>query len=195
VILKRYKKFYIFAANFIMNYINYLIMKKLGIIILSLFVITSFGCNNLKGNQETMHVSIEGADGNEETQATESEAEPEYLTYETFLEKVWNFEKNPQEWVYEGDEPCVIDFYADWCRPCKMVAPIMEDLAKKYDGKVKIYKINTDKERKLAQVFQIRSIPAVLFAPMEGRPMMQVGAMQKDQYIKVIEENLLKESK
>jgi len=167
-------------------------MNNLKIIIFSLLLVISFGCNNLKGNQETMHISVEGADGHKAVQATESEAEPEYLTYETFLEKVWNFEKNPQEWIYEGDVPCVIDFYADWCRPCKMVAPIMEDLAKKYDGKVKIYKINTDKERKLAQVFQIRSIPAVLFAPKEGRPMMQVGAMQKDQYIKVIEENLLK---
>ena len=172
-------------------------MRRLGILLFSLLLVTSFGCNNVKGNQEKMHVTVEGADGNKTMQNSESEAEPEYLTYETFLEKVWNFEKNPQEWVYEGDVPCVIDFYADWCRPCKMVAPIMEDLAKKYDGKVKMYKINTDKERKLAQVFQIRSIPSVLFAPKEGRPMMQVGAMQKDQYIKVIEENLLnkKESK
>ena len=93
--------------------------------------------------------------------------------------------------MYEGDEPCVIDFYADWCRPCKMVAPIMEDLAKKYNGKVKIYKINVDKEKQLASVFQIRSIPAVLFSPKEGKPMMQVGALPKDTYIKIIDENLL----
>ncbi len=165
-------------------------MKKLGFVLITLLLTASFSCSNLKGNQEETNVGITAND-DPVVQASESEAEPEYLTYETFLKKVWNFEENPQEWVYEGDVPCVIDFYADWCRPCKMVAPIMDDLAKKYDGEVKIYKINTDKERRLAQAFQIRSIPAVLFSPMEGRPMMQVGAMQKDQYIKIIEENLL----
>jgi len=120
-----------------------------------------------------------------------TEIVPEYLTYETFKEKVWDFEKNPEEWKYEGNVPCVIDFYADWCKPCKMVAPIMDELAIKYDGKVKIYKINTDKEKKLAGVFGIRSIPSVLFSPMSGKPMMQTGALQKADYIKIIEEELL----
>ena len=167
-------------------------MKKLGLILIAVLLVTSFGCNNLKGNQEEANISI--GDGNDNTvkQSSESTAEPEYLTYDTFLEKVWDFESNPQEWVYKGDVPCVIDFYADWCKPCKMVAPIMDDLAKTYDGKVKIYKVDTDKEKRLAQVFQIRSIPAVLFSPKEGRPMMQAGALPKDQYIKIIEDELLK---
>ncbi|MCK4637837.1 MAG: redoxin domain-containing protein, partial [Bacteroidales bacterium] len=108
-----------------------------------------------------------------------------------FKEKVWNFEKNPQEWIYEGELPCVIDFYADWCKPCKMIAPIMEELAEKYDGKVKIYKIDTQKEKELARIFQIKSIPVVLFSPLEGRPIMQAGALPKDMYIKIIEENIL----
>ncbi|RLD87287.1 MAG: thioredoxin [Bacteroidetes bacterium] len=164
-------------------------MKKLSFILLTIILITSYSCNNIKGSQE--ETSIQLTEGDDATEQTTDQAEPEYLTYETFLEKVWDFESNPQEWVYKGDVPCVIDFYADWCRPCKMVAPIMDDLAKEYDGKVKIYKINTDKEKRLAQAFQIRSIPAVLFSPMEGRPVMQVGAMQKDQYVKIIEENLL----
>ena len=111
--------------------------------------------------------------------------------YDTFIEKVWDFEKSPQEWVYEGDVPCVIDFYADWCKPCRMVAPIMDDLAKEYEGEVKIYKIDVDKEKKLAAVFQVRSIPAVLFSPTEGQPMMQAGALPKEQYVKIIEDNLL----
>ncbi len=166
-------------------------MKKLGFILLASLLITSYSCNNLKGSQEEASTRLTSGGDNVSEQTSDQEVEPEYLTYETFLENVWDFESNPQEWVYKGDVPCVIDFYADWCRPCKMVAPIMNDLAKKYNGKVKIYKINTDKEKRLAQAFQIRSIPAVLFSPMEGRPVMQVGAMQKDQYIKIIEENLL----
>lgn len=143
----------------------------------------------MKGNQGvemlTDNNEIENSDSQESSQ-------PEYLTYDTFLEKVWDFEKNPEEWIYEGDVPCVIDFYADWCKPCRLVAPIMDDLAKEYDGKVKIYKIDVDKEKKLAQVFQVRSIPSVLFSPKEGRPMMQAGALPKDQYVKIIEDNLLK---
>jgi len=166
-------------------------MKKLGIIVFSVFLLSFIGCNNLKGNQG--QDSIEVTDHNEsKTESAVNDVKPEYLTYETFIEKVWDFENNPQEWVYKGDVPCVIDFYADWCKPCKMIAPIMDDLASEYDGRVKIYKIDTEKERRLAQVFQIRSIPAVLFSPVEGRPMMQTGALPKDQYIKIIEDELLK---
>ncbi len=167
-------------------------MKNLGLILFAILLVTFSGCNNLKGNQEETNINISEGKNNSVEQSSESTAEPEYLTYDTFLEKVWDFESNPQEWVYIGDEPCVIDFYADWCKPCKMVAPIMDDLAKEYDGKVKIYKVDTDKEKRLAGVFQIRSIPAVLFSPMEGRPMIQAGALPKDQYIKIIEEELLK---
>lgn len=142
----------------------------------------------MKGNQESNLLTENNEIENSESQTSK----PEYLTYNTFLEKVWDFEKNPEEWIYEGDVPCVIDFYADWCKPCRLVAPIMDDLAKEYDGKVKIYKIDVDKEKRLAQVFQVRSIPSVLFSPKEGRPMMQAGALPKDQYVKIIEDNLLK---
>jgi thioredoxin 1 len=117
---------------------------------------------------------------------------PEYLTYNTFLEKVWDFEKNPQEWVYRNELPSVIDFYADWCAPCRKIAPIMEKLAKDYEGRVKIYKINVDEERKLASVFRVQSIPAVLFTPVSGQPMMQAGAMTEEMYVQIIEEQLLK---
>lgn len=161
-------------------------MKKLSVIFILAISISIISCGNIQGNQSDENDIIEN-NGGEEI----SDVEPEYLTYETFKEKVWDFEKNPEEWKYEGDIPCVIDFYADWCKPCKMVAPIMDDLAKKYDGKVKIYKIDTDKEKKLAGVFGIRSIPSVLFSPMEGKPMMQTGALQKDAYIKIINEELL----
>jgi len=117
---------------------------------------------------------------------------PIYLTTADFKSKIWDYEANPQEFIYRGELPCVIDFYADWCKPCKMVAPIMDDLADYYDGKVIIYKVNTDKERELASVFQVNSIPSILFAPMNGKPAMQPGALAKEEYIKIIDEFVLK---
>ena len=115
-----------------------------------------------------------------------------HLTKEEFLKKVANYETNPQEWKYLGDKPCIIDFYADWCGPCKAVAPIMEELAKEYDGQIYIYKIDTEAEQELAAAFGIRSIPSILFVPMEGKPQMSMGAMPKDQFVKAINEILLK---
>ncbi len=161
-------------------------MKRLNIITYLAISLSIVSCSNIQGNQAIEKPAIENKGVIDANTVT-----PEYLTYETFKEKVWDFEKNPQEWVYEGDVPCIIDFYADWCKPCKMVAPIMDELAIKYDGKVKVYKIDTDKEKKLAGVFGIRSIPSVLFSPMEGRPEMQTGALPKAEYIKKIEEVLL----
>ena len=109
-----------------------------------------------------------------------------------FLAKVYNFEKNPEEWKYEGDKPAIVDFYADWCGPCKMVAPILDELAKEYDGQIVIYKVDTEKEQELAGAFGIRSIPSILFIPMEGKPEMAQGAMPKASFKKAIDEFLLK---
>ncbi len=162
-------------------------MKRISSIVILTLTIGFLSCTNLQGNQGNTEVKTTNSN-----EHVDENGAPEYLTYETFLEKVWNFEENPEEWVYKGEIPCVIDFYADWCKPCRMVAPIMDDLAKDYDGKVKIYKIDVDKEKRLAQVFQVRSIPAVLFSPKQGKPMMQAGALPKDQYIRIIEDNLLK---
>ena len=105
----------------------------------------------------------------------------EHLTKQTFMEKVFDFESN-EEWKYEGNLPCIIDFYADWCAPCRMVAPILEDLAREYDGKINVYKIDTEKEQELASMFGIRSIPSLLFVPMEGKPQMAAGALPKDAF-------------
>lgn len=125
-------------------------------------------------------------------QEKKTESKVKHLTYNEFLKKVWDFEKNPTTFEYKGKLPAVIDFYADWCGPCRRVAPIMERMAEEYDGKLLVYKINTDQERELAQAFQVRSIPMVLFIPMEGQPMMSVGALQEAEYKKVVEEQLLK---
>jgi thioredoxin 1 len=114
----------------------------------------------------------------------------EHLTKESFLEKVFNFEKN-QEWAFEGELPCLIDFYADWCQPCKMVAPILEELSKEYQGKINIYKIDTEDQQELAGAFGIRSIPSLLFVPKEGQPQMAMGALPKNNLKEAIESILL----
>ena len=113
----------------------------------------------------------------------------EHLTKETFLTKVFDFEKN-KEWKFEGPKPCVIDFYADWCGPCKMVAPVLEELAKDFDGKMDVYKVNTEQEQELASVFGIRSIPSFLFVPLEGQPQMAMGALPKDTFVKAFKDVL-----
>jgi thioredoxin len=97
------------------------------------------------------------------------------LTKAEFLSKVMNYEESPQEWKYLGEKPCLIDFYADWCAPCRTTSPILEELAKEYSGKINFYKIDTQKEKELAMVFGIQSIPAFLYCPMEGRPTMASG--------------------
>jgi thioredoxin len=114
------------------------------------------------------------------------------LTKADFLAKVANFETNPSEWKYLGDKPAVIDFYADWCGPCKAVAPIMEELAAEYADSVIIYKVNTEDEQELAAAFGIRSIPSILFVPMDGQPQMAQGAMPKASFKEIIDDVLLK---
>lgn len=113
----------------------------------------------------------------------------EHLTKDTFLTKVFNFETN-KEWKYEGEKPCVIDFYADWCGPCKMIAPILEDLAMDFDGKLDIYKVNTEEEIELAAVFGIRNIPSILFVPVAGQPQMALGALPKEIFIRAFKDVL-----
>lgn len=114
----------------------------------------------------------------------------EHLTKETFLSKVFNYEQN-QEWKFEGALPCLIDFYADWCGPCKMVAPILEELSKEFDGKINIYKVNTEEQQELAAAFGIQSIPSLLFCPKDGKPQMAMGALPKQAMTDAINEVLL----
>lgn len=113
----------------------------------------------------------------------------EHLTTETFKEKIFNYEKN-KDWKFEGELPAIIDFYADWCGPCKMVAPVLEDLEKEYDGKLNIYKVNTEEQQELAAAFQIRSIPSILFIPKDGQPQMAMGALPKESFKKAINDVL-----
>ncbi len=116
----------------------------------------------------------------------------EHLTKQDFLEKVFNYEKN-KDWTFEGKRPCIIDFYADWCQPCKMLTPILQELSQEYKGKIDIYKINTDKEKELAAAFGIRSIPSILFCPVDEQPQMAVGVLPKENFKKIINDLLIKE--
>ena len=152
------------------------------------------GCNDQKV-AEAADTRSAVISSDEEIIDNGDDIKPEYLTAQAFKEKIWDYEKNPEAWVYNGELPCIVDFYADWCKPCKMVAPIMDELADHYDGKVLIYKVNTDEQRELATVFQVRSIPSILFAPIDGKPAMQAGAMSKEDYIRIIDEFVLKVNK
>jgi thioredoxin 1 len=114
----------------------------------------------------------------------------ENLTKQAFFEKVFNYEQN-KEWKFEGDLPCVIDFWAPWCGPCRMVGPVIEELSKEYSGKVNFYKVNTDEEQELAGAFGIRSIPSLLFVPKSGQPKIAVGALPKQAMKEAIEKELL----
>jgi thioredoxin len=113
----------------------------------------------------------------------------EHLTKDTFKNKVFDYENN-KEWKYKGELPAIIDFYANWCGPCKMVAPIIEELSLEYKGKLDVYKVNTEEEQELASIFGIQSIPSLLFIPKEGQPQMAMGALPKDTFKKAFKEVL-----
>ena len=112
------------------------------------------------------------------------------LTADGFKENIFDYTKD-EEWKYKGPLPAIVDFYAEWCGPCKAVAPVLEELSNEYEGRLLIYKIDTDKEQELSGLFGIQSIPTLLFIPAEGQPMMQKGALPKNAFKQVIEERLL----
>lgn len=119
------------------------------------------------------------------------QAEVQYLTTAQFKEKVFDYTKN-RDWQYAGKRPAIIDFYTTWCGPCKRLAPIMETLSEKYKGRVIFYKVDTERERELAALFNISSIPQVLYIPMYGKPQILVGLYPQEQIEEIIEQFLLK---
>lgn len=177
----------------------------IGIVLLSIVWLSSCGGSATPEKNPDSAITVAGltdqvktstgtqTEDNENTKSNE-ENEVIQLTKAMFLEKIYDYEKNPGKWTYKGDKPCVIDFYADWCRPCKMVAPIMAELAESYKGQITIYKVNTDQEKELSQFFGIRSIPTVFFCPAQGDPQMTQGALPKADFEKVITEVLLKKN-
>jgi thioredoxin 1 len=113
----------------------------------------------------------------------------QHLTKESFKEKIFDFENN-SEWRFAGDKPAIVDFYADWCQPCKIVAPVLEELSDEYKDKIDIYKVNTEEQQELAALFGIRSIPSLLFIPINDKPQMAAGALPKASFVKAIEDVL-----
>jgi thioredoxin len=160
--------------------------KGLLLIALTAFAVISCGAKN--GNE-----SAKAAE--EQTNSKQSEAKKAtktiHLTKAEFLKRVINYEANSKEWKYLGDKPAIIDFYATWCGPCKRIAPILDELAAEYEGKIYIYKIDTDKERELSTDFGIQSIPTIFFVPKKGDPKVAQGAMSKEELKKIIDSFLL----
>ena len=167
-------------------------MKKLVYLIIVMLIPAGYAsCSNSTAAENP-------GQNQKKNEITKSEGEYSIqLTKEEFLAKVYNYETNSKEWKYEGDKPAIVDFYADWCQPCKIASPILEELAKEYDGEIYIYKVNTEKERELAAAFGIRSIPTFLLIPMGENPQVFSGIGQtpeatKEMFKKAIDEVLLK---
>jgi thioredoxin len=168
-------------------------MKRTSLVVLSvvIMVFSAVACTNANsGNDKN---GSENKSGNVSLAGNPAgdDSKPEFLTAETFKKKIWNYETNPDNWVYEGKEPAIIDFYADWCKPCKMVAPILDEISKDYAGKIKVYKIDTQKEKELAAVFQVSSIPTFLYIPADGKPQMDRGFKEKEAFERIIKEVLM----
>ncbi|MFI3240568.1 MAG: thioredoxin [Bacteroidales bacterium] len=158
-------------------------------IVLGLVLVLSISCNSQAKTNETSENTVEVIN-QEKKEANMSNVVN--MNKEMFLAKVANYETNPKEWKYLGDKPALIDFYATWCGPCKAIAPVLDELATEYGDSIVIYKIDTDKEQELAALFGIRSIPSLLFIPMDGQPQMSAGAMSKAQLKEAIDNILLK---
>ena len=143
-------------------------MKHLLLTLASAAIILSACASSTPKNTKT--------DETAQTVATSADAKgSEKLTKALFVQKVWNYEQSPNEWKYLGNKPAIIDFYADWCGPCRIASPILEEIGAEYAGKVLVYKINTEQERELAQVFGISGIPSFLYIPASGKPVMMSG--------------------
>lgn len=155
-------------------------MRKIETLVMLVCVMSFAGCST----------SAEKEKGNEKASANHA-GEVIVLDKADFLAKVFNYEANSEKWVYEGDKPCIVDFYADWCGPCKKVSPILNDLASMYKNDIVIYKVNVDEEREIAGAFGIRSIPTLLFIPKEGMPQVSKGALPLEEFIKQIDGYLL----
>ncbi len=133
------------------------------------------------------------------TAVAASDNAPVHITKDEFIKLVMDYKNNPETWVFAGKKPCLVDFYADWCAPCKITSPILEELSKEYAGKINIYKVDIDKERELASLFNVQSIPTFLFCPMEGNPTISSGIANtpdatKQMFRDQINQLLLKES-
>lgn len=165
-------------------------IKKINTLILATFLLISYSSCYAKGEQKDSNSEVPTVSQEDEHIVTK-------LNKESFLEKIWNYEESPKEWKFKGNKPAIIDFYADWCGPCRKAAPILAEVAKEYKDKIDVYKVNTQYERELASVFGIKGIPAFLYIPLEGKPTMTSGTARtneetKKMFISYINSLLLK---
>ncbi len=165
-------------------------MKKL-VFIMAVAVISLQSCNPSQAKSNVNEKNAESAPVETVSQNKSEAVGTVKLTKAKFLAEVWDYENSPREWKFKGNKPALIDFYADWCGPCKIAAPILEEISKEYAGKVTIYKIDTQVEQELAAVFGISGIPAFLYIPLSGKPTMASGiARTKEDTKKMFQENI-----
>ena len=162
------------------------------VFIIALAVIILQSCNSGQAkNSNGEKLSEESTTTEAVVQNSNNDGGSVNLTKDVFLKQVWNYEKTPKEWNYKGDKPALIDFYADWCGPCKIASPILDEISKEYAGKIYVYKIDTQVERELAAVFGIKGIPAFLYIPLEGKPVMMSGiARTKEDTKQMFKDNI-----
>lgn len=166
-------------------------MKKL-VFILALAVFSLQSCSSKQAQNNSNEISGQNSTPVQKmAQSNISDGGSIKLTKNNFLQKVWDYESSPEEWNYKGDKPALIDFYADWCGPCKIASPILEEISNEYAGDIYVYKIDTEKERELASVFGISGIPAFLYIPVEGKPVMMSGiGRSKEQTKQMFKDNI-----
>lgn len=162
-------------------------MRKVLFIAVAALSVALISCNGTKKseNKEVVVETVQATEtvvGNDSIASAPAPDAPIHLTTAEFKKLVVNYDANPTEWKYLGDKPCIIDFWATWCPPCKVIAPVLDDLAKEYQGQIYIYKVDVDKEQQLAGAFGIQSIPTLLFVPMTGEPKAEVGAIPKETF-------------
>jgi thioredoxin len=175
---------------------NMKIMNRIMYAVVALWSLSMISCNSGKTAQPDVKDSVAATGSVQAAIEQTANNAPVHITKAEFLKLVMDFEKNPEDWKFQGDKPCLIDFYADWCAPCRVTSPILDQLAKDYSGKINVYKVDVDKEQELAALFGVQNIPTFLFCPVEGKPTISAGIAgspeaTKQMFIQQIEELLL----
>ncbi len=179
--------------------LNPIVMKRSGYLLTGVLLLAALGCQGQSGSSGNNEVAGNSTQALAKSGPAASDGTPVSIGKAEFLKLIMDYEKNPETWVYRGEIPCIVDFYADWCAPCRITSPILEELAVEFSGKINVYKVNIDKERELAAIFGVQSIPTFLYCPMEGNPTISAGIANtpdatRDMFRDNIQQILLKKS-